>query len=140
MKIWWKFSKFLKISKNERKLEGRRSCSTSYPSGNQVDGSPLVAIRKQWLSRADLGPHKMVNQCKILSSYQCFARSPGEKCTGFVVKRIMKINIDVVRAQWGNEKPMFYRSSNFSRESYFQEIFGILENEEKKTNRMNRVC
>ena len=24
--------------------QGRRSCSTSYPSGNQVDGSPLVAM------------------------------------------------------------------------------------------------
>ena len=36
-----------KISKFLEKLQihrGRRSCSTSYPSGNQVDGSPLVAI------------------------------------------------------------------------------------------------
>ena len=30
-----------------------RSCSTSYSSGNQVDGSPLVAIRKEWLSQPD---------------------------------------------------------------------------------------
>ena len=36
-----KISKNLEKSKNNR--EGR-SCSTSYPSGNQVDGSPLVAI------------------------------------------------------------------------------------------------
>ena len=36
-----------KISKFIEKLQvhrGRRSCSTSYPSGNQVDGSPLVAM------------------------------------------------------------------------------------------------
>ena len=36
-----------KISNIFEKLQihrGRRSCSTSYPSGNQVDGSPLVAI------------------------------------------------------------------------------------------------
>ena len=53
-----------------------------------------IAIRKQWLSRADLGPHKMMNQCKILSSYQCFEVSPWEKCTENLVERIMKININ----------------------------------------------
>ena len=29
-------------------------------SGHQIDGSPLVAIRKQWLGPADSGPRKMV--------------------------------------------------------------------------------
>ena len=33
--------------KVKRGREGARS--TSYPSGNQVDGLPLVAIPKQWL-------------------------------------------------------------------------------------------
>ena len=36
-----------KISKNLENLkidQGKRSCSTSYLSGNLVDGSPLVAI------------------------------------------------------------------------------------------------
>ena len=82
----------------------------------------------------------MINYEKILSSYQCFARSPEEKCTGFVVKRIMKINIDVVRARWGNEKPMFYRSSKFSRESCFQENFEIFRNKKKKAKKINRIC
>ena len=36
--------KFSKISKIFKIFKGKRSCSTSYPSGNQVDGSPLVAI------------------------------------------------------------------------------------------------
>ena len=56
-------------------------------------------IRKQRLSRADLGPHKLVNSEKSLSSYQCFARWTDEKCLGFVVERISKIYIDVVRAR-----------------------------------------
>ena len=46
-----------KISKILEKLQfhrGMRSCSTRYPSGNQVDGSPLVAIAKL----ARLGPAK----------------------------------------------------------------------------------
>ena len=36
--------KILKNSQNHRKPKERRSSSTSYSSGNQVDGSPLVAI------------------------------------------------------------------------------------------------
>ena len=40
-----------KISKNLENLKislRGRACSTSYPSGNQVDGSPLVAIPKHY--------------------------------------------------------------------------------------------
>ena len=42
----------MKIKKEiirEKKVRRRRedACSTSYPSGNQVDGLPLVAIPKQ---------------------------------------------------------------------------------------------
>ena len=47
--ICWKFRKFVKISKFCYLFEGipgSRSCSTSYLSGYQVDGSPLVAIGK----------------------------------------------------------------------------------------------
>ena len=54
-------SKISKILEKMKICRGRRFCSTSYPSGNQVNGPPLVAIRKQWLSRADLSPHKMVH-------------------------------------------------------------------------------
>ena len=42
--FWSKFRKFRKLSKKLQIHRGSRSCSTSYPSGNQVDGSPLVAI------------------------------------------------------------------------------------------------
>ena len=35
---------------------GGRSCSTSYPSGNQVEGSPLVANAKTIAKRARVGP------------------------------------------------------------------------------------
>ena len=46
------FSKFQKISRIKRESEKKRktkrgredACSPSYPSGNQVDGLPLVAI------------------------------------------------------------------------------------------------
>ena len=42
----------MKIKKEiirEKKVKRKRgdACSTSYPSGNQVDGLPLVAIPKQ---------------------------------------------------------------------------------------------
>ena len=58
----WTFQKLIflvGISKNSKIFEKMtipsrgRSCSTSYPSGNQVDGSPLAAIAK----RARVGPH-----------------------------------------------------------------------------------
>ena len=48
-----------KISKNSKQLQihrGRRSCSTSYPSGNQVDGSPLVASTETVAKPGRLGP------------------------------------------------------------------------------------
>ena len=38
---------FLKISNFLENGSGRGSWLSSFPSGNQVDGSPLVAIRKQ---------------------------------------------------------------------------------------------
>ena len=45
------FSKFSKIVKIEEESENKRgredACSTSYPSGNQVDGLPLVAIARK---------------------------------------------------------------------------------------------
>ena len=44
LKFWSKFRKFRKISKKLQFHQERRSCSTSYSSGNQVDSSPLVAI------------------------------------------------------------------------------------------------
>ena len=49
-----------KITKNIENLKirrGRRCCSTSYSSGNQVDGSPLVAIAK----RARVEPRTQVH-------------------------------------------------------------------------------
>ena len=107
-----------KISKKIRNLKfcrRGRSCSTSYLRGNQVDGSPLVAIRKQWLSRADLGPHKMINQCENLPSYRGFARWHGEKCLGFVVERISKINMDMIKARKGNEKHTFHEVPDFQK-------------------------
>ena len=39
-----KWCDFLKISKFLENESGRGSCHSSFPSGNQVDGSPLVAI------------------------------------------------------------------------------------------------
>ena len=35
---------FLEISNFLENVSGRGSCPSSFPSGNQVDGSPLVAI------------------------------------------------------------------------------------------------
>ena len=91
-----------------------------------------IAMRKQWLSPADSGPHKMINQCNIFSSYQGFVRWHVEKCLGFVVKRILKINMDVVRGRWANEKPWFYRSSKFYRGSFFQDFLEIFKRSRKK--------
>ena len=52
-----------KISIFSENLEIHReicSCSTSYPSGNQVDGSPLVACTKTIAKRARVGPRTPV--------------------------------------------------------------------------------
>ena len=40
-------SKISKILENFKRDQGRLSCSTSYSSANQVDGSPLVANRAE---------------------------------------------------------------------------------------------
>ena len=40
-------SKILKNLENLKMRRRGRSCSTSYPSGNQVDGSPLVAMTRR---------------------------------------------------------------------------------------------
>ena len=62
---------FFEFFKEERQdNQGMKRHSTSPPCGNLVDGLPHDCLRKQWLSPADLGPHKMMNQCKISSSYQ----------------------------------------------------------------------
>ena len=45
--FWVEISKISKIFGKLKISRGRRSCSTSYPSGNQVDGSPLVAISRR---------------------------------------------------------------------------------------------
>ena len=54
-----KISEFLKKSQIHR---GRRSCSTSYPSGNLVDGSPLVAVElgQSGAAHADAHDHENV--------------------------------------------------------------------------------
>ena len=35
------------IEENKMKRKAEGACSTSYPSGNQVDGLPLVAMKKK---------------------------------------------------------------------------------------------
>ena len=51
---------------NFENFQGRRSCSTSYPSGNQVDGSPLVANTKTIAKRARVGPRTPVLSTVIM--------------------------------------------------------------------------
>ena len=47
---WKEFLFFLKKSEKLKMTAGEGSCPWSSPSGNQVDGSPLVAVPKQKLS------------------------------------------------------------------------------------------
>ena len=61
-----------------------------------------IAIQKQWLSRPDLGPHKMMNQRKILLSYQCFVRWPTRKRLEKVVQNISNILINVSNCRRDN--------------------------------------
>ena len=122
--------------------------STSPPCGNLVDGLPhdchilpsRRVIRKQWLSRADLGPHKMRNQCKLLSSYQGFARWPSRKPAENLVEGMFKINLDMIKYKICNAttKPLIFqqirkfRKNDKFRENLdffkidFQELFGFL--------------
>ena len=76
MRIFKKISKNMKFwifEKKDKKCVGWRGTLRVLRAETWLTVYRTIAIRKQWLSRADLGPHKMINQCKILSSYQCFA-------------------------------------------------------------------
>ena len=83
-----------------------------------------IAIRKQWLSRADLGPHKMINQCKILSSQPCFALSSRRKVLGFLVQNILKIQINVFKCRRDNATAgsmIFQALGKFHKNDNFRE-------------------
>ena len=66
LEVFRKLTFLVEISKNSKNIEnlkirrGGRSCSTSYPSGNQVDGSPLVANTKTIAKRARVEPRTPV--------------------------------------------------------------------------------
>ena len=62
-----------------------------------------------------LGPAQNNKPMRNLSSYQGFARWHDEKCTGFVVERISKINMDMIKARERNEKHRFYEVPDFQK-------------------------
>ena len=71
-------------------------------AGTRLTVHRSIAIRKQWLSRADLGSQKMVNHRGFLSSYQGFSRPLREKCTENLVQRMVQINMDVIKYEKHN--------------------------------------
>ena len=97
--FWSKFRNSLKFWSHN--FRGRRSCSTSYSSGKQVDGSPLVVIRKQQLSWPDWSPRK---KC-ILST----EHGRGYNCTGSVVCCMSRMDIDVGKGWRSDSKYRFYK-------------------------------
>ena len=80
MKVLKKYAFFekMKIKKEiigENKVNRGRevACSTSYPSGNQVDGLPLVAIAKRKSRRPRMQVHlTMINMfLNVIASRKC---------------------------------------------------------------------
>ena len=70
--IWFQFRKFRKISHFQKKCRRRRSCSTRYPSGNQVDGSPLVAnTEPRWIG-VTLAPRRFMIMVDIFMFLMIF--------------------------------------------------------------------
>ena len=72
----------------------------------------------------------MINQCKIFLSYQGFTWSHGETCLVFVVKRILKMNMDMIIAREGNKKHRFHGISkfeNFEKMRIFKKMSKIFE-------------
>ena len=60
---------FLKISNFLENVSGRGSCPSSFPSGNQVDGSPLVAMVyeiKMGVAKNDAPPPENGQGAKVL--------------------------------------------------------------------------
>ena len=84
---------------------GGRSCSTSYPSGNQVDGSPLVAI-SNW---PRVGPRTPVLlTMKTLISMKISSIS-GLGSPMIVLDNILKIWIELKKLKNDNAIEKFYR-------------------------------
>ena len=58
---------FLKFSNFLENVSARGSCPSSFPSGNQVDGSPLVAIRLQLVGSWRSGKNRPIYNFGVLS-------------------------------------------------------------------------
>ena len=86
-----------------------------FPAETRLTVYRRLDIRKQWLSRADLGPHKMMNHWKSWSSYQCFARWHDGKCTEKLVKCIWKINMNVIKCENRNATTRLMISQNYEK-------------------------
>ena len=74
------FPKVTILAKKPEKLQNRRSCSTSYSCGNQVDGLPRAANTKTIVQPARVGPRTEMPATmeklfrRILSSSSCWWR------------------------------------------------------------------
>ena len=140
---FWKKSRKHKIDwlpwklKNENNIMGWRGTLRVLRAETWLTVYRTIAIREQCLSRADLGPHKMMNQCRILSSYQGFARWHSRKPTENLVERILKINRDMIKCKKENARARlmgfqisgkFWKIENFKKNLDFFWKFQIFKN------------
>ena len=74
-----------------------RSCSTSYPSGNQVDGSPLVANTKTIAKRARVGPRTPVLLTMKMLFYIMFVSNMCLGITIIILVHVLKLWIEQIK-------------------------------------------
>ena len=95
----------------KRRKEG--ACSTSYPSGNQVDGLPLVASTKTVGKRKSRRPRTQM----LLTMTNVFLNNIASRnCLGItinIVDNVLKLCMEVVKPRNDKEISEFYRSRSF---------------------------
>ena len=114
----FKKSKFsVETSKNSENLgiwkirRGRRACSTSYPSGNQVDGSPLVAIAK----RVRVGPRTQVHMTLKKLFWMDISSRSGLGSDMIILDNVLKIFMELLKQRNDNAGEKFYLVQAFSK-------------------------
>ena len=78
--------KIFEKNKIEKEGEDRKdgACCASYPSGNQVDGLPLVAIPKQLKKKEQAAPHAdALDHDKHVFECDCFEKVLGNLHNSF---------------------------------------------------------
>ena len=127
-------SKILKIIEIFEKFGVIGSCSTSYPSGNQVDGSPLVAIfpmesnTKTIAKRARVGPRTLVLLTMKMLFQIMFVSDKRLEISIIILVHVLKLWIELIKQRNDNAGEKFYLMQAFSKVQILVKISKISKN------------